>query len=274
MNHINLDTVNSWKFPGGEVGVKLAPLEKESTKIYARLRNSDDVMKLVMVNDIADQLYGKVKCYGKQLVMPYVPYGRQDRVCSEGESFSLRAFASLINGMGFDKVTVYDMHSLVTKQLIDNCVNISNVAFVLWAMDKLRLEKPVLIAPDQGAIPRMTELLKYISAPLLNAEKQRDMDTGKIIKYSFEPSVEGEDCIVVDDICDGGATFISLAKLLREKGARSIHLLVSHGIFSKGLDVLYRAGIDSVWTTDSYYRDGENLGLDRGGYVYSLCNEI
>ena len=64
--------------------------------------------------------------------------------------------------------------------------------------------------------------------------------------------LEGQSVVIADDIADGGYTFIKLAEKLKEKGAGKIFLYVSHGIFSKGLDVLLDAGIDCVYTTDSF----------------------
>ena len=44
--------------------------------------------------------------------------------------------------------------------------------------------------------------------------------------------------MIVDDTCDGGRTFIELAKVLRARNAGKIELYVTHGIFSKGLKEL------------------------------------
>jgi ribose-phosphate pyrophosphokinase len=60
---------------------------------------------------------------------------------------------------------------------------------------------------------------------------------------------EGKTCFIVDDICDGGGTFVGLAALLKSRHAGKIVLIVSHGIFSKGFDL---ANIDAIYTTDSF----------------------
>ena len=66
--------------------------------------------------------------------------------------------------------------------------------------------------------------------------------------------VKGKKCLIVDDICDGGGTFVGSAKLLIEAGADRVDLYVTHGIFSKGIPIHC---IDHVWTTNSYY-EGES----------------
>lgn len=70
------------------------------------------------------------------------------------------------------------------------------------------------------------------------ASKIRDSKTGKITDTTFHDEVKGRKVLIVDDICDGGRTFIELGKLLREKQAETIYLYITHGIFSKGLQAL------------------------------------
>jgi ribose-phosphate pyrophosphokinase len=74
--------------------------------------------------------------------------------------------------------------------------------------------------------------------------------------------LHGQTCFIVDDICDGGGTFAGTAKVLREKGAGKVNLIVSHGIFSRGPVI---ESIDTIYTTDSYKRvDGVNcLPIDK-----------
>lgn len=97
-----------------------------------------------------------------------------------------------------------------------------------------------IIAPDKGAEHKLllvahslyqnNEDIKY-----LIANKVRDSATGKILSTEIEGDVQGKNCIIIDDICDGDATFIELAKVLKAKGAADLYLYVTHGIFSKGL---------------------------------------
>jgi ribose-phosphate pyrophosphokinase len=87
--------------------------------------------------------------------------------------------------------------------------------------------------------------------------KKRDPLTGhlsgfEIKNYNPNPNADGQDLLIVDDICDGGGTFVGLAKELRKAGAKKVYLYVTHGIFSKGLPL---EGIDRVFTTDSYSND-------------------
>ena len=112
-----------------------------------------------------------------------------------------------------------------------------------------------LVSPDKGAFSKVKALATTLGGiPFIKADKVRDPETGDLSGFSYEGSVQGLDLLIVDDICDGGGTFVGLAKILKEGGAKSISLYVSHGIFSKGLKVLDGA-IDAVYTTDSLIRE-------------------
>jgi ribose-phosphate pyrophosphokinase len=100
-----------------------------------------------------------------------------------------------------------------------------------------------LLSPDAGAEKKVRSVAKKISSPnqsidVLCASKTRDTRTGEITATEIHGDVKGKDIIILDDICDGGRTFIELAKVLRALNSGNIYLYITHGIFSKGLEVL------------------------------------
>ena len=128
----------SFIFPGGEVGFKFTKEamfnsdESVEVQIFASATCSDDFMGLAMAKDALEQLgYRNIT-----LVLPYVPYGRQDRKCDSGEAFSLKVFAGLLNSLRFKKIVIFDPHSDVTPALIDNVKVIDQLSII----DKLPLE--------------------------------------------------------------------------------------------------------------------------------------
>jgi ribose-phosphate pyrophosphokinase len=88
---------------------------------------------------------------------------------------------------------------------------------------------------------------------VVQCDKIRDVKTGRLSGAQvFANDLQGVDCLIVDDICDGGGTFLQLAKTLRSKNAGRIFLAISHGIFSNGTDALTNE-LDGVFTTNSFY---------------------
>jgi len=192
-----------------------------------------------------------------KLIMPYIPYARQDRPMVRNDSFSLRVFADLLNSLNLDKVIVVDAHSNVSTALIRNCVHIEQHQLISYSPILVIFPKDcVLVAPDEGSLKKINKVADVVKpAGVVVMSKERDVSTGQIIGSSIVSSpfqsLEGRTCTIVDDICDGGATFISIAQKLKEAGVERVYLWVTHGIFSKGLTPLLEQGIDGVYTTNS-----------------------
>lgn len=255
---------NTFLFPAGEVGIKLdvnnhryCYNEAPHQTIWARLQGGNDVMQLIMTVD-ALRRFDPTPI---RLVLSYVPYARQDRVCVPGESFSLKAFAQMVNALRCQSVTVFDPHSDVTGAVFDNVVIVPQSDIIgRFTAFNARLhadERPVFVSPDAGANKRTADLAAlYGHSMFVRADKLRDLGTGKIkeiVVVNPREEVEGRDCVIVDDLCDAGGTFIGLAAALKAKGARRIELYVTHGLFTKGTTPLYKGGIDAIWTTNSFY---------------------
>jgi ribose-phosphate pyrophosphokinase len=248
-------------FSGGESHIKLNNFidydEVSKVVITTRIKNGDDVMQLLIA---ADALKRKgIK--NLDLIMPYIPYARQDRQCSDGESFTLKVFTGIINSVGFDKVYVFDAHSGISTTLIENVVEIDNHQYVSAALDMalFSLETEFnLISIDAGASKKINSLAEYIynsgrkNFKVIQCNKKRNVSNGNIEGFEvFSGDLQGLPCFITDDICDGGASFIHAAKALKEKNAGDLYLFVSHGIFSKGFDEL-KEYYTRIFTTNSF----------------------
>jgi len=175
------------------------------------------------------------KCQ-KELKLLYTPYARQDRKTSNEEPFSFKTFARLINACAFDSVVLHDPHSDVTPALIENCRVVKRVDLTPTELIKVS----VIVSPDAGAMKANHEVASTHRIPHICATKVRDVITGHITETQLhtDMDLEGKRLLILDDICDGGRTFIELAKVLKTHNPASIHLFVTVGIYSKGLDVL------------------------------------
>lgn len=178
------------------------------------------------------------------LDLPYLPYGRQDKNVNNEATFALHTFAKLINTLGFNGIRIRDAHSDIALKLIDN----SYTYFKTVVLIELTNHYDTLCFPDKGACDRYSKL--FSSHNIVTGDKVRDQSTGYIKEFTFDGNVKDRQILIIDDICDGGMTFRILAKDLLENGAEQVDLYVSHGIFSKGLDVLYNDGITNVFTPE------------------------
>ena len=256
--------VEAFTFPGGERQITLPKLDIVVRYIIidAELPNSDAIMDLVLVKDAIFETYGDIRV---DLRLGYIPYARQDRVANDGEALSARAFGNLINMLDFTNVMVVDPHSEVSVSYINNVAvihqyNILNTNKELW--DKIRKGDFMLVAPDSGSTSKVSDLsFYYYNNLFIQGKKIRDTKTGKLSGFSYEGDVKNRDLLIVDDICDGGGTFIGLTKELLDGGAKSVSLYVTHGIFSKGIDILINNGIKHIYTSDTIpqYEESEYL---------------
>lgn len=255
-------SVHVFKFPGGEVGVdintgQITAYHREAYDVgtillTARIRNSDDVMALFMATDALRRVFVDADI---NLFIPYFPYARQDRVCNPGEALSVRVMAQLINAQNYASVTVLDPHSAVTVALL-------NGAFVLDQFDvfcdiKEDWEDWTIIAPDQGAVKKCEDFAKRVGAKaVVSFNKTRELSTGKITGMVplFEPDPDAA-YLVLDDICDGGRTFIELVGHMSYVG--TLELAVTHGIFSKGIGIV-ADHFDKVHTSNSLPQTAHN----------------
>jgi len=249
--------VKTWLFPDGCVGVNLDVTHYKfwfsyaPVLITARINSSNDFMELVMATNALRQR----GVHDISLFMPFVPYSRQDRVCAEGDSFSLLAFADLINLLNYKTVTVIDPHSDVTDAALHRIHAVTQLKVIeKWDHFATHCRNSIIVAPDAGSAKKCHAAAAYLGLDMVMAHKNRDSSTG-VIK-SIEILGGGDvtaPCIIIDDICDGGRTFIELAKVLRARGCPHITLYVTHGIFSKGTEVIYKSGIDEIFTTNSVF---------------------
>jgi ribose-phosphate pyrophosphokinase len=242
------------QFKGGEMHIKLNNhinySQVEKVVITNRFRNADDIIKVLIAKD-ALQRKG-VKNF--DLIMPYIPYARQDRQCVDGESFTLKVFTDIINSANFDKVFVVDAHSDVAPALLNNCMNLSNEPYVQLAYYAIGIPEVILVSPDSGANKKVNKLFDNLKlfTKIVKCDKRRNMATGELSFFEvFTDDLGGKPCLIVDDICDGGRTFIGIAEELKKKNAGDIYLFITHGIFSYGTEELTK-NFKKVYCTNSF----------------------
>jgi ribose-phosphate pyrophosphokinase len=242
----------SFTFNGGEPHIKLGSLPKDKAEevlISQRVTSADTFMLLLLATDALRRAgFRKISAW-----LPYFPAARQDRVMVPGEPLSVKVYAQLINAQGYERVLVFDPHSDVTAALLDRPSVISSLSFVEKVLQQLDNQALCLIAPDAGATKKTHKLAQQLGGmEVVACEKIRDVKTGQLSGFTvFSEDLQGRDCLITDDICDGGGTFLGIAEALRKKGAGKVYLAVSHGIFSQGFEKL-EAVLDGIFTTDSF----------------------
>lgn len=188
------------------------------------------------------------------LFMPYIPHARMDRAKNSEDVFTLKYFCEVINSLNFNSVHVRDAHSNVSLALLDRVYN-DDVAYYINQATALSGAN-ILFFPDEGAMKRYSA---NSDLPYAFGMKKREWETGKILGLDVINAdiVKDKDILIVDDICSRGGTFYHSAKKLKELGAKSISLYVSHleeTVLSG--DLAKEEGlIDHIYTTKSIFPD-------------------
>lgn len=158
-----------------------------------------------------------------------------------------------------DRVLVVDPHSNVLRALLGDRMDWISTPRILPTGLKDYGDYQGVIAPDAGATKRAVLAAAELGTPaFVQATKVRDPHTGALSLTSCPDLLPGR-WLVVDDICDGGGTFVRLADAIKQKQAAeqrpeaersTLDLFVSHGIFSKGVAAL-APWFERIITTDS-----------------------
>lgn len=189
------------------------------------------------------ELLNIITSYRVNLFIPYFPYARQDKSINNNATFAGHTFRRLLGNLHVD-ITTLDIHN---PELIF-ASNITSITVNDMLASFLNTKDLVVVFPDEGALKRY----KDITNDYAYFKKERNQLTGEIINQEliFKNEIVNKDVILIDDLCDAGGTFIKAAKILLQKKAKSVSLYVTHGLFTKGVQVLKNSGIKQIFTID------------------------
>jgi ribose-phosphate pyrophosphokinase len=255
-------------FPDGQQTVDLTEWSSikrynDDVRISSRLNSFKDLELIICT---AQAIRNIQPDKGISLYVPYFLGSRSDRKFVEGGvNYLKQVICPIINSLNFKSVTVLDPHSDVLEACLNNYVKLNNFSLVDDALSYLigdgEEDKVVLVSPDAGAYKKVYDVAKEFKIKnIITATKVRDMVTGNILRTEIPVLDQHNDLtyVIVDDICDGGRTFVELAKVIKEgRPTAKVYLVVTHGIFSVGFKTLNEY-IDGVFCTNSYRDVADN----------------
>lgn len=173
------------------------------------------------------------KSLNPSLVIPYLGYARQDRPTREGESAIGVMVAEIIRNLNPAKLVVVDAHSqAILDALGPHAENRSAVPLFAELLSGLEDRSEVIVAPDAGAETRARLLAEQLGADVAVIDKVRPKPNAAQAK-SIRGDVEGRHVLIFDDMIDTGGTIVEAVKLVSKRGALSIRVAATHGIFSR-----------------------------------------
>lgn len=194
------------------------------------------------------------------VLVPYMPYIRQSKVHREGESRSAEVVSRILSTSGVDKIITFDLHN-------ESAISFFTIPVVhLSALPLLppivSVEKTtIVVAPDQGSVPRAKCASELLHVPLVVLTKRRSLVSGDTVEeIVLHDDVHGKTVIIVDDIISTGTTIAKATALLKDNGCSKVIVFVIHAVFAgNAKHVLEQAGINRLIVTDTIPRDASHL---------------
>lgn len=188
------------------------------------------------------------------VVVPFYPYGRQDKKGRGREPISARLMADLYKAAGADRIMSVDLHAAQIQGFFDGPVDhLFAMPVLLEHFKALNEPKLTVVSPDMGRVRVADVWSDKLGAPLAIIHKRRDPKVANQVSvHEIVGEVEGRVCLIVDDLIDTGRTIAKAAEALKNAGALSVIVAATHAVFSDpAVELLQSDFIDSVVVTDT-----------------------
>jgi len=186
-------------------------------------------------------------------IVPYFSYGKGDKKDEPRVSIRARVCADAIEAVGADRVVTVDLHAPQIQGFFKIPVDDLYAAPTLChAIAGLGLEHLTVVAPDAGFAKKTRLYASRLNAPMVVADKERKGHDERVEIVDVMGEVNGRDAVLVDDFTISGGTLVAAAQALIDRGARSVHAVVTHGVFAEGsMDAIDASPLQTVFCTDT-----------------------
>ena len=243
---------NIRKFADGEIYIEINENIRGNSIFLIQSVSSpanDNLMELLLSIDALKRSSAK----NITAVIPYFGYARQDRKVVPRTSISAKLVSNLIAKAGADRVVTVDLHSGQIQGFFDIPVDnlFATPIFARHIKKKLKKNNIICVAPDVGGTARARALGKLLNVDLAIVDKRRPAP-GKSEVMNVIGNVKNKTCILVDDILDSGGTIVNAASELKKRGAKDVHVYVTHGVLSgNAVEKIKKSSIKNLVVTDT-----------------------
>ncbi len=243
---------NIRKFADGEIYIEINENIRGNSIFLIQSVSSpanDNLMELLLSIDALKRSSAK----NITAVIPYFGYARQDRKVVPRTSISAKLVSNLIEKAGADRVVTVDLHSGQIQGFFDIPVDnlFATPIFARHIKKKLKKNNIICVAPDVGGTARARALGKLLNVDLAIVDKRRPAP-GKSEVMNVIGNVKNKTCILVDDIIDSGGTIVNAASELKKRGAKDVHVYVTHGVLSgNAVEKIKKSSIKNLVVTDT-----------------------
>ena len=258
-----LAEVERKSFASGEIYLRLADSVR-GADCFVMQSHSGDINKTIMEQLLLVDALKRASAKRITAVLPFYPYSRQDKKALPREPISARLIGDMFVAAGVDRLVSIDLHTQQIQGFVDQPFDHLTAMPLFVDYFKEKFNEPIsIISPDAGGVKRATTFAKHLEAYVGFVHKKRDPKIHNEVKsFTVIGEVEDRHAILLDDIIDTGGTIAAASRILKERGALSVNVAATHGIFSDGsVEVLQDAPIDNIVVTDTLLQNGNSSQL-------------
>lgn len=238
------------RFSDGEI----QPSYNESVRgcdvylIQSTYQPSDHLFELLLMIDAAK----RASAHYIIAVVPYFGYARQDRKDKPRVAIGAKLIANLLTAAGAHRIMTMDLHAAQIQGFFDIPVDHLDASVIFVPHIKsLNLPNLTIASPDMGGSYRARTFAKYFNAEVVICDKRRKR-ANEIESMSIIGNVEGQDIVLIDDICDTAGTLSKAASLIMDNGAASVRAVCTHPVLSgKAIETIENSALTELIITDT-----------------------
>ena len=240
------------KFSDGEIYIEINENIRGNSIFLIQSVSSpanDNLMELLLCVDALKRSSAK----NITAVIPYFGYARQDRKVAPRTSISAKLVSNLITKAGADRVVTVDLHAGQIQGFFDIPVDnlFATPIFARHIKKNLNSKNLICVSPDVGGVERTRALARKLDIGIGIIDKRRP-SPGKSQVMNVIGNVKSKTCIIVDDIIDSGGTIVNAAQALINRGAREVHVYITHGVLSgEAVEKIKKSKIKNLVITDT-----------------------
>ncbi len=251
--HLPMGKAVVGRFSDGEVMVEILENVRGQDVFIVQptgFPTNDNLMELLIM---ADALL-RSSAVRITAVMPYFGYSRQDRrPRSARVPISAKVMANMITKAGLDRVLTVDLHADQIQGFFDKPLdNVYATPIMLEDIRAQDFDHPVVVSPDVGGVVRARALAKRLDDAELAIIDKRRPGPNQAQVMNIIGDIEGQHCVLIDDIVDTAGTLCQAAAALKDHGAASVRAYCTHPVLSgPAIDNINASALDELVVTDT-----------------------
>jgi len=246
------------KFSDGEIYIEIKENIRGNSIFIVQSVSApanDNLMELLLCIDALKRSSAK----NITAVIPYFGYARQDRKVAPRTSISAKLVSNLITEAGADRVVTVDLHAGQIQGFFDLPVDnlFATPIFARHVKKRIKNKNLICVSPDVGGVERSRALARKLDIGIAIIDKRRSAP-GKSQVMNVIGNVKNKTCIIVDDIIDSGGTIVNAAQALINRGAKEVHVYITHGVLSgEAVEKIKKSRIKNLVITDTIDNSGK-----------------